>query len=1142
MSNRFKRRELALLLSLLGAGAACAAPEAHAATQCPGNQSQFSADALDASKVPAARRAAGGHTVNVNAGRDCDTFLANGGQLNVQAGGATGNILTQQDGQVVVQNGGTVNGIIAAGNTMQPAAGSPPAAYGQRGDVTLQPHATVAGILIGEDSTLTADGADVGWIKSAGTTTLNDVQIEPSAYALGTPGLQYDAGLEVNGGTTSVSDSVVYMLTDAMDDPHATGIAVHGDNAYAGGQQIDVHILGTAVTSGTALSIARDGAAPDEAYDVELKGSRFLGEGPAGGPSGTGAYVSVTGGTQAVAIVSEKNVFEGSSGLQFIASDGNTRFTDTGSRFSGDNAQATQNPHGAGVGIYAAGNGQLALSGSTVRGKNDGIQLDTLAGGDGATLSLTDGTHVQGTGGAALHIVNHGGNADAVAHVLIASGSTLDTAQGNGDIIQADGGGKADVTADAVALNGNIAAADTDTALDVYARNGASLTGAFSAAGGATLGMGAADARLNGTVEAGGAGTHAIVQLDAGGVLDGGVALSGKAQGTVSVAGAGSLLSRADGAAVEVDDSDATIAVRDGGRLQGRDGMLVNVADGGSAQVLLADTTQQGDMAASADSRLDLTLAGSAVLDGNVSGKNGSVVLRDHARLNGDVGSPAVVVADAATLNGDLDGGSLTLAGEGTWELGGAPTENLDTLVMNGGDVDFNSGAGGFKTLKAASLGGAGGTLSMNVDFNPGGGNDLLQVDTVDGAHGLRVNADQGVAHPRNDITLVQAGGGAGSFRLVGDGKTDAGIYVYEVRQNGGQWQLVQTGTVSPTDPTDPTNPSDPTNPVNPDNPVNPVNPADPRNDPIPKPRDLSPAAKTALSMASSLPYAFYGELDTLRQREGDLRMNKAGSGVWVRSFANSNKMAQSTAPAYRLDQYGGAFGADRRFALSSGGDVYAGGFGSYSYDTSAIDGGSTGRVNSVGVGAYATWLSQGGWYVDGALKANSFGNELRVVGSDGARSRGKYDRPGYGGSVEAGRHFDLSGKGYVEPYTQIAAFQAGSAGKTLDSGFRIHDAPTRSVRGQLGFQAGAAFTTGKGYLIQPYVKAAVLREFVNSNRVSLNGATLSDNLNGNRALVGMGLQAQFKRNLQVYADVDYTSGGPVDHSVDGDLGLRYVF
>ena len=77
---------------------------------------------------------------------------------------------------------------------------------------------------------------------------------------------------------------------------------------------------------------------------------------------------------------------------------------------------------------------------------------------------------------------------------------------------------------------------------------------------------------------------------------------------------------------------------------------------------------------------------------------------------------------------------------------------------------------------------------------------------------------------------------------------------------------------------------------------------------------------------------------------------------------------------------------------------------------------------------------------------------------------------------------------------------------------------------------------------MQPYIKGAFIREFINNNSVTLNGTRIIDDLSGNRMLVGAGVATQVRQNLQVHLDVDYTTGGPVNNSVNLNLGVRYAF
>jgi outer membrane autotransporter protein len=356
----------------------------------------------------------------------------------------------------------------------------------------------------------------------------------------------------------------------------------------------------------------------------------------------------------------------------------------------------------------------------------------------------------------------------------------------------------------------------------------------------------------------------------------------------------------------------------------------------------------------------------------------------------------------------------------------------------------------------------------------------------------------------------------------------DAGIYTYHLEQSGNQWVLVRNGDAPPP----PNTPPDGGNPTGGGNP-----PSDPG---TPPPDTLSPAAKTALSMASAIPDIFYNEIGTLRLRQGDLRANRAGDGLWARSFTSLDKYDTTAAPAFDMDQYGLVVGADKRLLLKSG-DLYVGAMGTYSYSDVKIGGGSSGRVNSYSLGAYATWLMENGWYLNGILKANTFDNDLRVIGSDGRGSRGHYNMPGFGATVELGKHIKLANDGFMEPYTQISGFTANSSHDNLDNGFDIHNGNTKSLRGEIGLLGGQNFEIKNGF-IQPYMKGAFIHEFVDGNRTVLNNTSFNEDMSGTRMLAGVGVAAQVKKNLQFHLDADYTTGGVLNQAVNVTLGMRYVW
>jgi outer membrane autotransporter protein len=594
------------------------------------------------------------------------------------------------------------------------------------------------------------------------------------------------------------------------------------------------------------------------------------------------------------------------------------------------------------------------------------------------------------------------------------------------------------------------------------------------------------NATVNGGISADNA--TANVSLTNGGRVTGGIQLTNGATGRIAVDGSGSALSSSGTALSVAGGSNAELQISNGALLSSASGMAVDVTGNSQANMNVTNADVTGSLLRDAGSTLNVTL------DGNT------------------------------TFTGATNANTLNISNGALWTVGDATQSNVGTLDISNGRVDMNSGTGPFKTLKVGTLQGSGGTFTMGVDFIPGGGNDLLTISgNATGTHVLDpYGEDQGVKSPRNNIVVTQIGSGNASFSLSGNGRVDAGIYTYTLEHQGNEWVLVRDDSGGDTGGTGGGGPDAP--------------PAAP-----PAPDTLSPAAVTALNTASALPFVWNNELGTLRQRQGDLRDNRAGDGLWVRPFSSFDRIDQMAAPGYDLDQYGMLIGADKRLPVKSG-DLYVGGFGSYSYSQVDPRGGSSGRINSYGLGAYATWMGTDGWYVDSVVKANSFQSDLRVVGSNGRTSRGNYTTPGIGASVEVGKTIPLWDKGFMEPYGKLSAFAARGSSEKLDNNFDIDNGAQRSVQAEAGILAGHRFDLHDGRFIQPYIKMGLAHEFIDDNRSTLNGTRFTNDISGTRVIGGLGVSAQLKQNLQMHVDVDYSTGGAVDRAVTVNAGLRYVF
>nr|WP_314484565.1 autotransporter outer membrane beta-barrel domain-containing protein [uncultured Pseudomonas sp.] len=535
--------------------------------------------------------------------------------------------------------------------------------------------------------------------------------------------------------------------------------------------------------------------------------------------------------------------------------------------------------------------------------------------------------------------------------------------------------------------------------------------------------------------------------------------------------------------------------------------------DNTSVQGLTGTAIVVGTLAA-ADPLITANIA--VTNNSTVSGGNGNVlevkdgntanVTVDASHLTGNTIIDATSFANLALQNSSSLTGQLTnvtsmaVDGSSVWNM--TDNSTVGALNMNGGEVHFAQ-ATGYRQLTVESLNGTG-TYFMNVNF-PGANGDLLKVNgQAEGDHSLVVkNTGLEPVKGDGDVVVVETGGGSADFKLR-DGVMDYGTFQYELQKQGNDWALVQV--------------------------------ADDDGTPV-----ITPGTKTVLGLFSAAPTVWYGELATLRTRMGELRMGDAGSGGWARAYGNKFDVDQSSGVAYQQNQQGLSFGADGKLNTSEG-EWLLGVLGGYSKSDLSLSAGSSGRINSYYVGAYTTWLSPSGYYVDAVVKLNRLDNKADVRMSDGEKAKGDYSNLGLGGSVEVGKHIKFAEQWFVEPYAQLSALAVSGKDFNLNNGMRADGRSADSVLGKIGTTVGRNFDFVDGAKIQPYVKVAAAHEFSKGNKVTVNDTRFTNDFSGTRGELGLGLAVQVRDNLQFHVDTDYSSGEKIDQPWGVSAGVRFVF
>jgi outer membrane autotransporter protein len=488
----------------------------------------------------------------------------------------------------------------------------------------------------------------------------------------------------------------------------------------------------------------------------------------------------------------------------------------------------------------------------------------------------------------------------------------------------------------------------------------------------------------------------------------------------------------------------------------------------------------------------------------------------------------------ANTQNADItltDSGGLYLASNaavtGTYDFA------LGAMTMKGGNVYFDQVGGGdsqvgYSSLTLDSLDGSG-SFYMNTNLASLQGDFLTIKGRANGDFDVYV-ADTGVS-PTSDSSLqiIQTGGGNADFTLANNGHVvDVGTYQYYLVADGqGGWALSPQAKPEPT----PTPISEPTPELEPT--------PEPTPNPSPVAPTITPSTAAVLSMATVAPLIFQAELSSVRSRLDQVRSFSHDTNVWGHYTANRYNVSDSAGAGYGMHVNGVTIGADKS-KESDNGVSTQGLFFSYSHSDVDFDRSGDGNVDSYSVGAYASYLHNSGFYFDGVLKVNRFGNDVNGQMTSGEAANGYYNTTGLGVNLQGGKYFYF-GDSYIAPYASVTGFTSNTSDYTLSNGMKAHVGSQRSVIGETGVSLGHQFVV-QGAQVQPYLKLAVTQEFIDDNAVKVNDDHFTNDLSGTRGVYQLGVNAKATNRITVHADASYAQGSHVESPWTASLGASWSF
>ncbi len=300
----------------------------------------------------------------------------------------------------------------------------------------------------------------------------------------------------------------------------------------------------------------------------------------------------------------------------------------------------------------------------------------------------------------------------------------------------------------------------------------------------------------------------------------------------------------------------------------------------------------------------------------------------------------------------------------------------------------------------------------------------------------------------------------------------------------------------------------------------------------------LTPGAAGILAVANTTPTIFNAELSSIQNRLDKQSASANESGVWL-TYLNDNYDVKGTATNFKQKLNGMTLGGDK--AMELGEAVFSiGAFASHSSSNIKSDYQSSGSVESNSLGAYAQYLANSGYYLNGVMKTNQFKQNLNVT-AKGSKASGNANFSGLGLAVKAGKHITID-ELYVSPFVAMSSFTSGKSQYQLSNGMEAQSQGARTTTGTIGMNTGYRFVLNSGAEIKPYAIFSVDHDLMAKNDVVINNEMFDNSLKGTRANAGVGVNVNLTSNLSVGSEVKVSKGKNIATPMTINMGVAYTF
>jgi outer membrane autotransporter protein len=465
------------------------------------------------------------------------------------------------------------------------------------------------------------------------------------------------------------------------------------------------------------------------------------------------------------------------------------------------------------------------------------------------------------------------------------------------------------------------------------------------------------------------------------------------------------------------------------------------------------------------------------------------------------LGGPAHHRYGALINNGVVDLGPPPADSEAAGILGTPPNASpaipaTSAPSSQNPQSSFRISQSAFRILEVASLSGDG-AFRMTIDPAAGDGDHLIVNGDATGSHQLLITANSATGGAPQTLTLTTIAGANNTATFTG-GFDYNGVNYTVTPIDAGNHGFTTNGASGITDP------------------IHGV-----------------PGSQSLMWFASQ---------DNLSRRLGELRatgtLPAAGYSGWLRARAEHDSLGSGSTDIrpFDMDLYGFELGADKTLAITNArlalGLYAAYGHATQHFTPRAGTGTADGASDQIGLGLYAAWLHNAGWFANITLAAACYDNDFTSHDQSGNRTVADYNDNAIGASLEFGKRIALdraiAPSWFLEPTAQVTLAQLlrddyHTTGNTNTNHLDIRASDATITRLRATLRAGRTW-----------------REIELSARIGTSHETSS----GGKITITNTAAAPWRPTTvgQLYFDYEFATGDAYQKPWSFSLGYRHAF